>query len=279
MSSHARVDRVPAYNKYETSDCTGYHEVKPLRSSCLQPVVSGEVETGLLASGTLYEYVRIECFGGDVTPVQPPSPKAYPVVSPVYIPICFAASETLLTLNRGVVFISEIKTGDKVFGYNSYTDTFEYSSVVAVPHDRNNDRYLFTEITIHNSSKSIRLSPNHLMLTCDQEDKKGVLKQASEMKINDCVKTLYGSASIVSLALVEGEGAYTIVTEADYLVVNEFVVSPFSVSHHVGDAYYSIHRWLYKHFGSNIVASDSMTKFNSIVADGAIAITNRVMGN
>ena len=269
-------DQIPAYNKYETVDCTGSHETRPLRSSCLNPTRSGEMESGLLASGTLYDYVRIECLGGYSTPVLPPSPKAYPVVSPVYIPFCFAAYETVHTLERGPVFISRIRTGDKVFGYNSQKRAFEYSTVVAVPHEFNDEHHLFSEFTTRNTTHSIRMSPNHLIVSCNK-NKENMLKLASEIKINDCVKTVHGDEYITSHELVVGKGAYTIVTEADYLVVNDFVVSPFAISHRVGDAYYSIHRWLYRHFGKSVVASSVMEKLNTLVADGTIAVTKNVV--
>lgn len=57
--------------------------------------------------------------------------------------------------------------------------------------------------------------------------------------------TVSGEETVSAVDTVQGEGLYTIVTKAEYLVVNGIIVSPFGANHMVANLFYNIHRFLY----------------------------------
>merc|ERR1712065_82430 len=101
--------------------------------------------------------------GGEITPKLPPLPDPYPVNSPVNIPWCIAASERVLSRKRGYIPISEVVVGEHVYGYSSTSQTFGFSSVVAIPHAPNNAQAVFIQV-ITESGRALRITADHLLL-------------------------------------------------------------------------------------------------------------------
>jgi hypothetical protein len=54
-----------------------------------------------------------------------------------------------------------------------------------------------------------------------------------------------GEEAVSAVESVQGEGLYTIVTKAEYLVVNGIIASPFAFNHVAANLFYNIHRFLY----------------------------------
>ena len=52
--------------------------------------------------------------------------------------------------------------------------------------------------------------------------------------------TVTGEEKVTSVERVWGEGVYTVVTNAEYVVVNGIIASPFGVNHVMGNLYYNV---------------------------------------
>jgi Hint module len=117
--------------------------------------------------------------------------------------------------------------------------------VVFVPHGPNNQRSLFTHISTAAGS-SIKVTSNHVIPAgpCNSIVSPRLV-YASEVRVGDCILTLSGKEAVSAVQIVQGEGLYTIVTGAEFLVVNGIVVSPFGANHEAAHLYYNIHRFLY----------------------------------
>ena len=63
--------------------------------------------------------------------------------------------------------------------------------------------------------------------------------------VGDCIMTVTGEEKVTSVERVWGEGVYTVVTNAEYVVVNGIIASPFGVNHVMGNLYYNVHRMVY----------------------------------
>jgi hypothetical protein len=63
-----------------------------------------------------------------------------------------------------------------------------------------------------------------------------------------CIQTIEGLENIVDITESIEYGIYTIVTNEEYVVINEVIASPFSVNHYITNTYYNIHRFVYSLF-------------------------------
>ena len=61
----------------------------------------------------------------------------------------------------------------------------------------------------------------------------------------DCIMTINGQEKVSSVKVVRGEGFYTIVTNEEYLLVNDIISSPFGGNHMMANLFYNIHRFVY----------------------------------
>ena len=183
---------------------------------------------------------------------------------------CFAGSETLLLQSGEVKLISEIIVGDKVFVSSMDGLNTEYSSVVAVPHLKNQDVATFTHI--FTESGDVKLTNDHLIVggSCDVDVLP--LKPANELVRGECVQTVQGKEIITSVQSTNGEGVYTVVTLSSdkLLVVNGVIASSFASNHALGNAYYSIHRFIYGMFPS----VSSYALFANVAARFGNIVTN-----
>ena len=65
------------------------------------------------------------------------------------------------------------------------------------------------------------------------------------MSVGDCIMTVTGEERVTSVENVSGEGVYTVVTNAEYIVVNGIIASPFGANHMMANLYYNVHRMVY----------------------------------
>ena len=71
------------------------------------------------------------------------------------------------------------------------------------------------------------------------------LVYASKVTAGDCINTITGQEKVTSVMTVESEGVYTIVTNEEYIIVNDIIVSPFGGNHMMANLYYNVHRFAY----------------------------------
>ena len=140
--------------------------------------------------------------------------------------------------------ISDIRVGDSVLSADTAGNTF-YSEVIFVPHGPNAQRSLFTHISTA-SGRSIKMTSSHIIPSgpCTSNMPFPIV-YAYEVRLGDCIMKVSGKETVSALEEVQGEGLYTIVTNAEYLVVNGIVVSPFAYNHAAANFFYNFHRFLY----------------------------------
>lgn len=152
---------------------------------------------------------------------------------------CFSGSETVTMESGEIVSIADVVVGDKVLSADNNGRTF-FSAVVSIPHSRNEDPSRFSHITT-STGKDVKMSPDHLLPagTCG-----GVfsLVQAEDVEIDSCIRTVDGEESVVSNTFAYSFGLYTLVTEAEYVVVNGIVASPFAQNHLMANSFYNLYR-------------------------------------
>ena len=164
---------------------------------------------------------------------------------------CFSADATVQLVNGAIKLLSTVEVGDLILTQDA-TGISSYAPVVAVPHAMNNDiQAQFVDIQTV-TGKSVRVTPDHLLMANKAAEDKATsrLHLASSLKAGDFVTTVSGPEEILSITALTGRGIYTAVTTNEYVVVNDFVASPFGTNHKVAHAFYSVHRVLYRLFPS-----------------------------
>jgi Hint module len=157
---------------------------------------------------------------------------------------CFAGSETVRLEHGEAKLISAVRAGDIVLSADSDGQTF-FSEVVFVPHGPNNQRSLFTHISTAAGS-SVKMTASHIIPAGSCGSSASLpLVYASKVRVGDCIMTVSGEETVSAVETVRGEGLYTIVTKAEYLVVNGIIASPFAFNHVAANLFYNVHRFLY----------------------------------
>jgi hypothetical protein len=185
---------------------------------------------------------------------------------------CFASSETVQLENGNIITIAEVVVGDRVLAADA-AGSPTFAKVVAVPHDaKNTIRAEFTQLIT--ASGDIKLTGDHLITVSKGcEGTKTQLLAAKDVVVGDCLLTASGALDTVQSVVesVKGTGVHTIVTDAEFVVVNSFVASPFAHNHAVANAYYNIIRFVSKIIPANYFADCKLFKdvnafFGSLVA-------------
>jgi hypothetical protein len=141
---------------------------------------------------------------------------------------------------------------------------FSFSEVVFVPHKANNDETIFVGITM-GSGKFLRATPRHLLLDCASN-----LVFASSLQVGSCLQTANGPETIVALKISKGYGVQTVVVMSnEFVVVGGIVASPFAVSHDVVNAFYNIHRFIFKIYPP-LLEFDWAVSTNAFVGSAAL---------
>ena len=163
---------------------------------------------------------------------------------------CFLYDQTVKLESGNIKQISQVKIGDCVLCVNSNGELV-YSDVVYIPHDFNHNKNTFIEI-ITNTNKSLKITQCHLIPTVNN------IIPAKDLAINDKIITLDGIETIKEINVFEDNGFYTIITNDEYLVVNNIVVSPFGggMNHTVAHKLCNVFRSMY-----NISSDYDKSKF------------------
>lgn len=156
---------------------------------------------------------------------------------------------------------------------------FSFSTVVAVPHAKNNIVTDFIEILTSGDADetwepsyargtSIRLTSDHLLAAgdCDRMRLGGKLPllKAQNVEAGLCVLTVNGLEKITTVGIVRSQGIYTVVIDNEYVVVNGIVASPFAISHSWGRLFYSFYGVVKKFFLPK-VGNDILENMNNLL--------------
>ena len=163
--------------------------------------------------------------------------------------------------------ISEAQIGDRVLSYSVNKKEFVYSDIVWIPHAKNSDAAKFNKISTEKGEELI-LTPDHLITSgdcCDATNSVSLIR-AKQMTVGTCVLTIHGMDKVVEVTTVDGNGLYSVITNEEYVVVNDIVASPFAVNHFAVNQFYNIHRTLYKLFPMSFWTNSPAMKFVNFVA-------------
>jgi hypothetical protein len=173
---------------------------------------------------------------------------------------CFPNHAKVILENKQELDIGKLKIGDKILSYDSKKKDYSYSPVIFIPHPKTKEEYPFLKIKI-NDDISITMTENHFIPT--QFD---IIKKACELKIGDNIQIINSSsspsfASIQDIQKVNDNGMCTVITENEYIVVNNIVVSSFAgtMSHPMQNYFSNILRYLY-YIHPSINKSSTMNK-------------------
>jgi len=167
--------------------------------------------------------------------------------------------------------LSDIRVGDRVLVASMDGRELSYSPIIAIPHGENSERSIMTKISIE-SGTELTLTPDHLVVagSCDAGSVMS-LRLAGDIKVGTCVQSIISSSGrptrvkVIAVSSVNVNGIYTAVALASdkLLVVNGVVASPFAVNHLLVNAYYELHRVIYR-FAPWILSLDAAPKVSTI---------------
>jgi len=166
---------------------------------------------------------------------------------------CFPNSSKVFLEQDKTVEISEIKVGDKILSYDPKKNEYIYSPVVLIPHKKTEEKQLFLKITL-DSGKSITMTPTHYIPIYNNMNNI-ITKKACDLKVGDILNYCNLSNTLISPFFISIEkieeiydnGLCTVITEYEYIVVDNIVVSSFAgyVSHSLQNIVCCIFRYLY----------------------------------
>ena len=184
---------------------------------------------------------------------------------------CFSKDSKIKLEDGSFINISEVKNGDKILSYSPQKKEFVYSPVVYIIHEKNDDFSTFIEIKTE-KNKKITMTSNHLIPVI-KEDKLELIT-ADKILMNDIIKTVDGDEQIISIENVFDSGLYTLITLEEYIVVDNIIVSPFAISHNMGQFYYSMYRALFK-ISPKLLHSDVFRFYH----ENAVKVFNSFINN
>lgn len=173
---------------------------------------------------------------------------------------CFFKDSLLKLENGEKIRIEDAKIGDKILSYSLNKNSFVYSPIVAIPHEKNSIESNFIEIKTL-SGKNIKMTPDHLIPVLKNKNKKFETIYAENIDVDDIIITIDGNDKVISKEVMKEDGIYTVITLEEYIVVDDIVASPYGIFHILGNIYYSLHKTLYR-INPSIVKSTYFEKFN-----------------
>ena len=131
---------------------------------------------------------------------------------------CFAGYETVQMESGGAKPLKDVIIGDRILSYSAAQNEFVFSPVVALL-GRNFDRITeFTELWT-GDGESLALTPDHLVQAGSCATPTLDLKQAKRVEVGECLATVFGPKRVLAISSVEANGAFSVVTNHDYVVI------------------------------------------------------------
>ena len=180
--------------------------------------------------------------------------------------VCFSGESTVQLASGATKVMADLQVGDSVLSADA-SGKLSYSDVAFKPHAANAKAATFVKVTTE-SGKAVTATPTHLLVACD-----GSLVQA---RAASCLRTVNGAEAVSSIETFQGKGIYSAVTlDNEFLVVDGVVASPFAMAHGLVNAYYNLHRAVYKTFPS-LMKMPAVVSVNSLLGAGAVIAMNAV---
>ena len=184
----------------------------------------------------------------------------YTFHGPCRVVSCFAGTETVQMESGEIRAISSVGVGDRILSADRSKNYF-YADVIAVPHSSSiDDNFYDSEplrfvVLTTESGHDLKLSEDHMVWAssngrftseCTSSEHWNLVK-ASMLRLGDCIETNTHPTPItaIHITIETSSGYHTVVTDAEFIVVNGIVTSPFAVNHLLGHRLYYIYRFYY----------------------------------
>lgn len=158
---------------------------------------------------------------------------------------CFTNHSKVELESGEKIKISDVKLGNKILCYCEKTKEYVYSKVIFIPHDVSFHQNSYIKITTENNL-SITMTNDHYIPVYNEIV---TTKQAHELKVGDKIKTKKEElTTIKTIENVYDNGLSTVVTDYEFIVVDDIVVSSFggTMSHLLQYKLATILRYFYK---------------------------------
>ena len=125
---------------------------------------------------------------------------------------CFSGADTVRMESGQIKLISEFEINDHVEAYDSCSKEFVISTVIAIPHEKNDITTTFTTLTIP-SGKSIQLTQSHSIPsgTCGSTTLIQLIA-SKDVIVGNCMMTVDGQEVVTDKEVGLGRGIYTILS-------------------------------------------------------------------
>jgi len=186
--------------------------------------------TAVAASAPVPEPVPVPAPVPAPIPVPAPLPAPIPVSVPVPVPTptpqtpssCFSGNSLVDIQGLGVKRMDQVRIGNAVLQADG-----TYSKVYSFGHYHPTIKTNYLQVLTASMDKNfpLEISADHLIYTQDGDTKAKILVPASDLNVEDYLVTQQGPSKIVSLSIVQREGAYAPLTTTGNLMVNGVVAS------------------------------------------------------
>lgn len=117
--------------------------------------------------------------------------------------------------------LKEVVVGDRILSYSAKQNEFVFSPVVALLGRNPDGNTEFSELWTADG-ESLALTPDHLVQagSCEASASSSfALKQAKKVVVGECLASVAGPKKVVAISTVESKGAFSVVTNHDYVVI------------------------------------------------------------
>ena len=193
--------------------------------------------------------------------------------------VCFHSTSTVELETGQKVAMPSLRVGDRVL---TVTDLGErvFADVVFLPHPENTQAAEFVTVRT-TEGKTIRMTREHLLPagSCATALDHSLLS-AAKVQAGMCVQTVGGLEEVVSVSSSSDHGISTVVTSegAGMVVVDGVVASSFGAHHSAPNAYYHVHRSVFRVLKaagmsvSGVLGHEWAVKANLVIGDVAYSV-------
>eukprot|EP00472_Partenskyella_glossopodia_P013882 CAMPEP_0197522446 /NCGR_PEP_ID=MMETSP1318-20131121/7590_1 /TAXON_ID=552666 /ORGANISM="Partenskyella glossopodia, Strain RCC365" /LENGTH=607 /DNA_ID=CAMNT_0043074835 /DNA_START=379 /DNA_END=2202 /DNA_ORIENTATION=+ len=179
--------------------------------------------------------------------------------------VCFHADSKVVLESGEAKRIEELKWGERV-QVASADGEISFSDIVYIPHSKNNKQSRFVQITT--TDNVVKMTKYHFVMASETcEPGSFALTYAKNVKAGHCLDGTKGAEVVKDVALVNGNGLYTVVAAHSdgIIVVDGIKASSFAESHSFTNSYYNIHRFLHSLFGHEVMSKTASA--HNVISD------------
>lgn len=158
---------------------------------------------------------------------------------------CFSNNMKIELDSGKKINISDAKIGDKILSYDPINKKLVYSDIIFIPHKKSFEKDFLIKIITKNNLELVMTKCHYMPI---KNKNNIVIKKANNLEINDKIITINGEDMISNIKIIEDIGKFTVITNEEFIVVNDIITSPFgsNISHNISNKLYNLLRFIYK---------------------------------